>query len=147
MDDAFGYWFSGLTDGEGCFTLNGTAVHVHPGFHIGLRGDDGGLIEEIYTQLGFGCVYHEKHDRPDGKRRQSRWAARTKSDCAALVEIFDRYPLRSKKARDYMIWREAVEVWAPQRYCREHDRLREFRAALKEVRRFSPLELRRCGSP
>lgn len=28
-----------------------------------------------------------------------------------LVQLFDRYPLRAKKAKDYAIWRQAVHSW------------------------------------
>jgi hypothetical protein len=41
-----------------------------------------------------------------------------KQETRRLVDIFDAYPLRAKKARDYAIWREAVLHWAatPRRY-------------------------------
>lgn len=37
-----------------------------------------------------------------------RWYATKLADCMALVDVFDRHPLRAKKKRDYEIWRAAV---------------------------------------
>jgi hypothetical protein len=39
------------------------------------------------------------------------WTVAAKRHSAALVDLLDRYPLLSKKARDYEIWRRAVIAW------------------------------------
>lgn len=41
----------------------------------------------------------------------ARWQVYDRYGCAVIVSLFDRYPLRAKKARDYAIWREAVIEW------------------------------------
>lgn len=44
----------------------------------------------------------------NGNHPIAQWRASSLAHCQRLVRIFDRYPLRAKKARDYEIWREAV---------------------------------------
>ena len=39
------------------------------------------------------------------------WYVTGKDDLQGLVAYFDRFPLRAKKARDYAVWKEAVEIY------------------------------------
>ena len=39
------------------------------------------------------------------------WYVTSKRDLARLVAYFDQFPLRAKKARDYVLWREAVAIY------------------------------------
>jgi hypothetical protein len=79
-----------------------------------LRDDDVEIIEELHRVLQVGKLYHYPHKpRKDGYRRGSRidWKVVKKADMLKLVEVFDRFPLRARKAEDYRIWREAVMAW------------------------------------
>jgi hypothetical protein len=112
MDDSFGHWFAGFVDGEGCFAIQAVGPRLSSRvcmFVIGLRSDDRAVLEEIQAQTGLGKIY----DSPGRKTTKpySRWCVQTQPEVMSLVEVFERYPLRSKKARDFEYWKQAVEVW------------------------------------
>jgi hypothetical protein len=135
IDDAWGYWFAGFFDGEGCFLVKAmhhgrrTTRYVCSA-EITLRADDAAILYEIAERTGIGQV-HDKRGADDPRRPNpfSRWQFGKKAEAQALVAIFDRYPLRAKKARDYAAWRRAVLAHAAGD------------VALLEVAR---LELQRC---
>jgi hypothetical protein len=114
IDDAWGHWFAGFFDGEGCFTVKPThrarrtATYVCSA-EITLRADDAAILYEIVERTGIGRV-HDKRGGDDPRRPNpfSRWQFGKQAEARALVAIFDRYPLRAKKARDYAAWRRAV---------------------------------------
>lgn len=123
-DDAFGYWFAGLTDGEGCFYCC-TGIRRQDGRHdlrihfgLALRADDRPLLECIKKTLRVGRIHEYA-----GKHRKFPLAAyRIDSRhelTGVLIPLFDKYPLRSKKRRDYEIWRRIIlECWnASRRSC------------------------------
>lgn len=109
VDDSFGHWFAGFTDGEGCFDIKGVGEHYICRFTIGLRVDDRPILEEIQAKLGLGSIY--KRTTASKHNDQVAWEVTRKTETAQLVHVFDRYPLRAKKAIDFAIWREAVFIW------------------------------------
>ena len=116
MNNDFGNWFAGLTDGEGCFksyTNRRTRCLPQPQFTISLRDDDRPMLEYIRDQLGFGYLSR----RPEFQSREGYISNPTASlivirreDTGKLVELFRKYPLRSKKARDFELWAKIVEI-------------------------------------
>jgi hypothetical protein len=103
-------WLSGFTDGEGCFLI-GTVQRgriLAPRFYLGLRADDMAVLEELQRALGG-----RLHLRParGADAPQCAWLVSSKRELAGLVEYFDRFPLRAKKAADFALWREAVSVY------------------------------------
>lgn len=113
MDDAFGHWLAGFVDGEGCFTTDVSrryrASRTHAAMRLELRVDDLPILEEVQRRTGLGNITILK---PRKGYEGAVWRVERKSDCLALVALFDRYPLRAKKARDYAIWREFVLAWS-----------------------------------
>jgi hypothetical protein len=114
--DAFGHWLAGFIDGEGSFSVRRafladgrTVANYSPRFELGLRADDGPILEKIRGTLAIGAVYGHVTGRSGCHVR--RWYVGSKADCMVLVDFLDRYPLRSKKAADYVLWREAVQLW------------------------------------
>jgi len=108
MDDLWCSWFVGLVDGEGCFFMGYRADdHAFPmlQFKLGLRSDDRPLLEEIYSKMKMGGLY----DNPS--QRVCQWIVLKKADILALVDFFGRFPLRSKKSRDFKIWAKAAKLW------------------------------------
>jgi hypothetical protein len=141
-DDAFGHWFAGFTDGEGCFRVKPTNKGTFQcRFSIGLRADDAPILHEIREWLGFGILVHSGRDSI--KQEQWRLEVNRKVDTVKLVEIFDAYPLRAKKARDFAIWRQAVAVWADVVNGRQADwtSMSDLADALREERRFRAVDL------
>lgn len=151
IDPAFGHWLAGFVDGEGCFYIARIAttkkgveyVNYRCAFTIGLRDDDRPVVEEIHATLGMGRLVDVK-PRGIGKRPMVYLQVLNKADVMGLVELFDRYPLRAKKARDYAIWREAVLEWHSKkrgggRYHGRHDwsRMAQLHQDLIAVRKYS----------
>lgn len=117
----YGWWFSGLVDGEGSFNLGLSSprrgyhkAYIRPSFHLGLREDDYEILEEASKRLGLHKpLYRERangNSKPQAELSISSWRGNRR-----LVDFFDRYPLRSKKKKDYTTWKQAVllrtEVW------------------------------------
>lgn len=111
MDTGFGYWLAGFLDGEGHFGVRRKGISAFTCcVTVNLRRDDEPLLHEIVAQTGLGVVYDQ--NAPPQGHPQVRWDVAKKPEVVALCDILDAHPLRSKKARDFAIWREAVGVWA-----------------------------------
>ena len=132
-------WFAGFADGEGCFYI-GRRRHGHaPAFSVDLRDDDGDVLIRLRNAFGGRLLW-----RP----RICTWAVTDKSGLVRLVKYFDRYPLRAKKGRDYLIWREAVSVYRRGTYASpELGPLREVLMANREYQGATApeLEVARAG--
>jgi hypothetical protein len=148
VDDAFGHWFAGFTDGEGSFIIMrqrtaAGAEKFNCFFALALRCDDGAVLQEIRDELGFGRI--NRFNKP-GAQQQDVLRVAAKADCLRLVGVFDRYPLRAKKARDYAIWREAVVEWQRIRrvasgHVADWSRMATLKARLEAGRRFNADEV------
>lgn len=111
----FGHWLAGFADGEGCFHIRinsraGGRVTYACAFRLQLRDDDDDILNEIRLRTNIGAVHYISGT--GNARSSAAWSVGSKADLLALVAIFDRFPLRAKKARDFGIWREAVLYWA-----------------------------------
>jgi len=139
-NDSFLNWFAGFVDGEGSFLIKRSIRQIKPpyksvtvalgiDFNISLREDDKSTLEFIKNQLGFGKVIYI----PKSKHRYNSSFSRSKDqymfrtakidDCMHLVQIFDAYPLHSKKARDFTTWKQAVKIVADSKGYKTKDRL------------------------
>lgn len=146
VDDGFGHWLAGFVNGEGCFNIGMWARTkcIRITFNIALRNDDAAILEEIHRRTGLGTL--QRYGARGRSQAQVRWSVCNKRDCVRLVEIFDRYPLRAKKARDFAIWREAVHEWVRIPYyprvnrrgsrIRDWGRLETLMASLKATRAY-----------
>jgi hypothetical protein len=116
MNDAFGFWFAGLTDGEGCFSASAQKrpkFLPQPQFTIRLRDDDQPMLEYIREQLGLGNVFPSRGYRNcEGYTScpQAAFMIWSREETGKLVGFFRQYPLRSKKARDFELWAKIVEI-------------------------------------
>lgn len=145
VDDAFGHWLAGLIDGEGCFGIY--ASNAHKGhddwrltFQLQLRDDDEPVLREIHGRLLIGSVWRQVPNRPWDAKPTLTWGVYSRAHCKALAAILDRFPLRTKKARDYAIWRAApaVSPWRRAELARLRDELVAGRAY--EARPLPPVE-------
>jgi hypothetical protein len=110
IDDAFGHWLAGFVDGEGCFAISkGGYNGLRCVFRMAVRADDAAIVEEIHDRVGLGSI--SRLHEVKGGRPQATWTVTSKADCLALCALFERYPLRAKKARDFEVWKRAVVVW------------------------------------
>lgn len=121
VPDDFGHWLAGLVDGEGSFYMQRTTdrsgnTSYQCALSVALRDDDRPVLESIARTTGIGLVRTDKErKRAPGSKPRARWHVCNKHDCKRAVAIFDLYPLRAKKARDYAVWREAVLIWCAMR--------------------------------
>lgn len=119
--DAFGHWLSGFTDGEGCFYLGRRhdrkriargIITDSPFAHfcIGLRLDDMAILGRIQAFFGVGWLNSGPVYRGKSKPHAEFRVIRTKELIRVVIPHFERYPLRAKKARDFAVWKQAVEL-------------------------------------
>jgi hypothetical protein len=105
-------WFSGLFDGEGHLGLNpvwrnGGELEYKVAAVISLRDDDIGVLRHIHESLGAGAISYRSARKTS--RPAAVWQVQGVRDLAEVViHLFDQYPLRSKKGREYEWWRRAV---------------------------------------
>lgn len=118
---AFGHWLSGFTDGEGSFQLRTviptgrTTLNVQAKFSITLRADDVGALSQVQSFLRCGKVWHNDNKRsktPNAKPTATFIVAKTSDLASRVIAHFEAHPLRSKKAADFRIWKEAVLLMA-----------------------------------
>lgn len=113
--DSFGNWLSGFCDGEGCFLLQAETregcVYPHAFFRLELRDDDCAILEEIQQYWGVGNLYKKgarktatRNSNPHCEYVVSGW----KTLATVIIPHFEKYPLRTKKKRDFEIWRDGV---------------------------------------
>jgi len=112
-----GDWFAGFVDGEGSLGIaHHGGMYVQPRFRLNQRDDDGEIVRAIRHFLGVGylakkqcdpkTLYYSANAKPQLALNVSG------KDCLAIVRVLDQYPLRSKKFREYPIWRRAVLDYA-----------------------------------
>lgn len=142
----FGHWLAGFIDGEGCFIINRKrqrcgVLCAHTRMSLRLRDDDEPILREIVAVTGLGHVIRVPQRGHDGHNRKPQvwWHVGGIADSQRLVELLDRFPLRAKKARDYVIWREAVVEWASHRgaYARDWSRMLALADELNRQRVYS----------
>lgn len=115
VDDSFGYWFAGFVDGEGCFMIRKNRKRWGQcGFYLGLRKDDLKVLRYIQKQLGFGKINYraacfDKRTK-SVQSPQANFSCYKKQECLNLVRVFEKFPLRSKKKRDFETWKRAVFI-------------------------------------
>lgn len=141
LDPAFGNWFAGFTDGEGCFAID-RALHVRTCrvttyrcvFRISLRDDDTAILHEIQEQLGIGVIRTQTPTR-----NQNPWSAFSvhgKGDCQILRDCFRTHPLRAKKAKDFAIWSQALDCWLAHKRGDSWEDMILLKKELQEVRTY-----------
>lgn len=104
VTDAFGNWLAGFTAGEGSFQI-GKRNYKNPHtnyeccFQIDLRNDDCAILEEIREKLGMGtiCTYSPRLNDGRNALPQAKFRVFAINDCAELVKLFAKYPLKAGK--------------------------------------------------
>ena len=116
-DDSFGYWFTGLSDGEACFyaglhrwnwSKKEHKLVLHTRFFISLRYDDIATIETLRATTGIGNIDTQKAQGHQINPAKRWMVTNLESFKRIIIPQFERYPLRTKKARDFLIWKQIV---------------------------------------
>lgn len=118
MEESFGHWLAGFTDGEGYFTISrATSRNGNPHnktwptchYGISLRMDDYEILCMIRDTLGFGRLYTRSGNKSRPNEKPSaKFVVHRIGDCGRLVELFTRYPLLAKKRAQFAVWADAV---------------------------------------
>lgn len=118
--DSFGHWLSGFSDGEACFSIRLCHNKVNPqycrvqpmaAFIIGLRADDFSVLQSIQSYFQCGCLcFRPKSNRPNGKPSWTFAVGGADKNYTVIAPHFERYPLRAKKARDFIAWKKGVDL-------------------------------------
>lgn len=114
----------GLTDGEGCFYINiryeiknrtkRSLVEHH--FYIKLRGDCLPLLKKVKKAFGCGAIYLQK-DKRSNHSECYRFEINSRRDVQnILIPFFDQHPLQGLKKKDYLLFRQAVEMVKQKEY-------------------------------
>ncbi len=120
-------WLTGITDGEGSFIMsieNQKVKHrsgnitenymrIHLRFTITLRKDDLLSLLKIQNIIGTGRIYHSSPKTIKGRNPNptSCLSIRGTKQCHEfIVPHFTKFPLQTKKARDFEIWKQAVAI-------------------------------------
>ena len=107
------WYVTGFCDGEAAFTYNRTGSrNINPCLSIKVRDDDRGLLVYLKEFFGVGSIYLVKPRQP-GKRSGATKAAAfyrviKSADLLKIIKHFDEYPLSTKKAMSYNVWRDMV---------------------------------------
>lgn len=107
----------GFTDGEGSFcvfirnpekpTWN-TRVECH--YYVKLREDDIGVLKKIKRFFGLGRISFQKEYR-ENQRDNYRYQVSNLSDLrSVIIPFFWKYPLQSKKKRDFELLCRIVDM-------------------------------------
>jgi hypothetical protein len=123
-----GYRLAGFVDGEGCFFIDERGTRLV----VCLRLDDLPLLKRLRAELGYPGRLNTDAER-GARRPVALWTIGTRDGVDWLIDVFDRFPLWSKKQRDYQIWREATVAW---RNGCSREELLAFRDRIRAVRLF-----------
>jgi len=145
-----GDWLAGFIDGEGSFNIAHHGGNYQPRFGLKLRDDDAAIIKDIQSFIGTGTTRKSKCSPVGSKYYSPNARAQIRLDIIGsnntkLVEILDTYPLRSKKLRDYVIWKKAVEIYSKSLFNRwsdsnlknlRNDQLLALKIELENIRKY-----------
>jgi len=100
------WFFTGFTDGEGCFLINITKSNNYVNdwgaratFKIGLAKKDLPILYRIHSFLGVGNITTRDFS--------CSYAIQSIKDLQVLIDHFDKYPLMTQKGADYLLFKRA----------------------------------------
>lgn len=147
IDDLFGSWFAGFAAADGCFKISkqsqeNPCARYRCQFQITLRDDDRLILEQIRDTLGMGTICDCPAYPHDSWITQATAVFRVSStqECAELVKVFEKYPLRAKKQNDFEIWKQAVAELQKPVNCRDPLMLDYYFCKIREVRKYEEQE-------
>jgi LAGLIDADG DNA endonuclease family protein len=136
-----GHALAGFLDAEGSFAIspNNRGRTWICQMTAALRRDDGGVLADLCRCTGLGHVYLTAARRTS--RPQATWSIASKRECAELVRILRRFPMRARKRRDFEIWARAVDRWVAVSYDTRadphfHSAMARDAELLRRVRRY-----------
>ncbi len=133
------WWITGICDGESTFGAymradprypNGRK-HVQIYFGIALREDDRETIELIASYFDCGRIQLEPSNKSSNPCL--RFKVSNRADLKKIVSHFRRYPLQSKKSKDFNLWAAIISEWCKKDFYRAYvERLCKLLRKVKE---------------
>jgi hypothetical protein len=121
-----GYWISGFTDGEGCFTIscinNPTTrfgKQIFPEFVVTQGAKSLKTLEKIQTYFGCGSIVLNK--RYDNHNEDLyRFCVRSIKELQEkIIPFFEKFPLRTYKYNDFLIFRKVIRNMSKKKHLKE----------------------------
>ena len=108
IDDSFGFWFTGFFDGERSLIIGQQPSGLgYQRIRIGQRSNDQQVLHFIKKNLDVGDVTRS-YRTPKGKPVSFYQLTDNKKLAEVIIPLFETYCLRSKKAKEYLIWKAEV---------------------------------------
>jgi hypothetical protein len=105
------WYVTGLCEGQGSFTYSKGGDSLSLYFSLKLTGEDRALVEAVRSFFGrVGKIYDNRAVIPRSAsagftKRAAYFRVNRIRELLAIVDHFDRFPLRGTKAASYAIWR------------------------------------------
>src|SRR3989344_3500083 len=121
-----GYWISGFTDGEGCFTIscinNPTTrfgKQIFPEFVITQGAKSLKTLREIQEYFGCGSIVLNK--RYDNHNEDIyRFCVRSIKELEEkIIPFFEKFPLKTYKRNDFLIFKKVIKNMSGKRHLKE----------------------------
>ena len=128
MNNEEDYWngyLLGFIAGEGCFHIsvmdqrknswktkrkNKLKFEIKPALIIVLCDEDIESLEFVQKKLGFGSISLMKKNPNSNLLIQKQFFVSGLKRCKKVKEIIDKYKFIGRKGRDYLLWKEAIEI-------------------------------------
>lgn len=137
LDPQFCHWFAGLVDGEASFQLKHAQRRWWLELTISLRADDAPMLKMIQKELGRGrCYDHRPAKGITNSHLRYMLRFHNGVDTRFIVALFKRYPLRSKKSRDFELWAEARKELDKPPSARDLRYLKHLDRSIRQVRKY-----------
>ena len=102
----FSWYVTGFTDGEGCFSISfnrraklKTGIEVRPSFCLAQNKRSLQVLKDIHAYFGCGAIRFSKRDQ------MYKYEVRSIKDLTTrIIPHFQKFPLRTSKARDFEIF-------------------------------------------
>lgn len=131
----FKYWFTGISDGDSCFSLNKIkdTDRYQARFMMTKRGDDQGILETVQKTLKIGNVY--RTTQTINGKPTATFSVGKRKELLEIISHFEKYPLQTRKKHEFILWREAVlELGKPPK-ARNTKELYEIWAKIKALKK------------
>ncbi|OGF62345.1 hypothetical protein A2662_01065 [Candidatus Giovannonibacteria bacterium RIFCSPHIGHO2_01_FULL_45_33] len=125
----FGYWISGFTDGEGCFSVavinNKTTKfgkQIFPEFVVTQGEKSLSALKKINKFFGCGNIFVNK--RYDNHNENLyRYCVRSLQELdSKIIPFFEKYPLHTYKQNDFFIFKKVVKAMIQKEHLSESGR-------------------------
>lgn len=150
IEEADGYWLAGFVSGDGYFLAGERekdgAHWPEMAFGINMRKDELPLLVELQKLLGgigSKLCYEGHWPSPSRDYRSKPFARWTVRDLGQLyhiiIPLFEKFPLRGRKAAHFVAWKETVQFAYRQRSLRRgksysNEFWERYRALVKDFR-------------